>query len=325
MSPGEHMTATQDSVRLEIAGERPRASVAGGLWRLADPKVSLASAASMLLGAFAAAADGPLHLGWLAATVAAVFAIEVAKNASGEIFDFDSGADLGVEPKDRSPFSGGKRVLVEGLLTRTQTGTIAATAYAIGIVLGLIIAVWREPAVVVLGLVGVTCAYFYHAPPLKLSYRGLGEIVVGLCYGPLIASGTYLVQRGELASAPVVLGVPLGLLVAAFLWINEFPDYEADRRAGKWNLVVQLGRRRASRVFCALAVAPFTLLAAAPLLLDVPPLIWLGLLGLPLALAACRTVLQAPETTAALIPAQRNTLLSFLVYASGTGLGLVAG
>lgn len=148
---------------------------------LADPKISLASAASMFLGGCAAAAVGPLDWGWLALTVIGIFAIEVAKNASGEIFDFDSGADLAVAPKGRTPFSGGKRVLVEGLLTREQTWFIAA----LGVGLGLSIALWRAPAVLGIGIAGVVLAYQYHAPPLKLSYRGWGEFAVALCYGPL--------------------------------------------------------------------------------------------------------------------------------------------
>jgi 1,4-dihydroxy-2-naphthoate octaprenyltransferase len=103
----------------------PAASFRAGLWRLSDPKISTASMASMLLGALFAARDAPLHAGWLTVTVLGIFFVEVAKNASGELFDFDSGADLGVAPEDRSPFSGGKRVLVDGLLTRAQTRVIA--------------------------------------------------------------------------------------------------------------------------------------------------------------------------------------------------------
>ncbi|HLN57948.1 MAG TPA: 1,4-dihydroxy-2-naphthoate octaprenyltransferase, partial [Thermoanaerobaculia bacterium] len=80
--------------------------------------------ASMFLGACAAAREGPLAPVWLAVTVAGILAIEVAKNASGEVFDFDSGTDLAVAPEDRSPFSGGKRVLVDGLLTRRETATV---------------------------------------------------------------------------------------------------------------------------------------------------------------------------------------------------------
>src|SRR6476646_9777956 len=104
-------------------------SLTAGIWRLADPKISLASIASLFLGACAAARDGPLSWVWLAVTVAGIFAIEVAKNASGEVFDFDSGTDASVADEDRSPFSGGKRVMVDGLLTRGETVAIAAVCY----------------------------------------------------------------------------------------------------------------------------------------------------------------------------------------------------
>ena len=305
--------------------KRGTPSFARGFWRLADPKISLASLASMALGALAAGACGPIHAGWLAATVAAVLAVEIAKNASGEIVDFDSGTDLAVEPEDRTPFSGGKRVLVDGLLTRGQTAAIAATGYAVAVALGLIISWLRAPAVFWLGIVGVGCAYFYHGEPFRLAYRGAGELAVGLCYGPLICAGTYLVQRLEFAPSLLWLSVPLGLLIASFLWINEFPDYSADRVSGKKTLVVALGRERASRVFCVLVAAAFAIVALAPLMADVPRTAWLGLLGAPFGSAACRTVLLHPRETAALVPAQRNTLIAFVLYAIAAGLGLVAG
>lgn len=147
-----------------------------GLWRLADPKITLASVASIVLGAGAAFHDlGHLELGWLLLTFLGIFCIEAAKNASGEIFDFDSGTDAAVSEEERSPFSGGKRVLVDRLLTKRQTAMIAAAFYAVGSAVGLSIALFRAPGVLWIGLAGVAIAYFYHGPPLKLSYRGLGE------------------------------------------------------------------------------------------------------------------------------------------------------
>ena len=309
----------------EVSVRRGSGTFARGLWRLADPKISLASLASVALGTLAAAATGPLHEGWLAATVAAVLAIEIAKNASGEVFDFDSGTDLAVKPEDRTPFSGGKRVLVDGLLTRRQTIEIAAVSYAASIVLGVTIALLRSPEVFRLGLVGIACAYFYHAPPFRLSYRGLGELAVALCYGPLICLGTYLVQRQRLDDVPFYASVPLGILVAAFLWINEFPDYEADRACGKSTLVVRLGRRRARLVFCALVGVAFSIAALLPLTGLAPGAMGMGLLALVPGMTACRRILREPESTASLLPAQRDALLTFVVYSIGAGVGLLLG
>jgi 1,4-dihydroxy-2-naphthoate octaprenyltransferase len=293
-----------------------------GIWRLADPKISLASMASIFLGACAAAVDGPLSPGWLLMTVAGIFCFEVAKNASGEIFDCDSGTDLKVAAEDRSPFSGGKRVMVDGLLTRRQTVLVAAAGYALGIAFGLAIVFRREPHVLWLGVAGVACAFFYHAPPLRLSYRGLGELAVALSYGPLICCGTYLVQRGQVATWVSLLSIPLGILIAAFLWINEFPDYLADRASGKRTLVVRLGRPRASRVFALIVAGAFAALVLLPLG-GVPRGVWLGAIALFSAVGAVRGALTDPETTAKLIPAQADTLRAFVLLAFGSGVGLL--
>lgn len=291
-----------------------------GFWRLADPKISLASFASLFLGACAARTVGSLHLGWLALSWVALFAIEVAKNAAGEVFDWDSGVDQAVAAEDRSPFSGGKRVLVDGLLTRRQTWAVAIGAYAVGIACGLGIAWFREPRVLAIGLAGVLLAFFYHAPPLRLAYRGLGELAVAAAYGPLIAAGTYLVQVGRVDGGIVLGALPLGLLIAAFLWINEFPDFRADAAHGKNNLVVRLGLRNASRAFAGLVLAAFALLASLPFF-GLPTGVLLGGLGAGPTLWAARRLRQSPERVARLIPAQAMTLLGFLLTALGCGVG----
>jgi 1,4-dihydroxy-2-naphthoate polyprenyltransferase len=297
---------------------------AQGFWRLADPKISLASAASMLLGASAAAAAGPLAPGWLALTVLGIFGVEVAKNASGEVFDWDSGTDLRVRDEDRSPFSGGKRVLVDSLLTRRQTWSIAAGGYLLAIVTGLTIARWRAGGVLSLGVTGLALAFFYHAPPLRLSYRGLGELAVAVAYGPLICAGTYLVQRGTVPVTVVLVSLPLGILIAAFLWINEFPDYAADAQSRKQTLVVRLGRPAAAEGFVWLGIAAAAVLALLPAA-GISPAVWLAAIAATRYVPAARALLAAPEDTARVVPAQAMTLQAFLLYALGASAGLLLG
>lgn len=293
-----------------------------GVWRIVDPKITLASAASLLVGTAFAARDGPLDVFWLVITVAGIFLIEAAKNASGEIFDWDSGADAAVREADRSPFSGGKRVMVDQLLSRRQTASLAAALYAAGGALGVWIALAREPRVLILGAAGVAIAFFYHAPPLKLSYRGLGELAVAVTYGPLIALGAYLVQRNAISMDLLVTSVPLGLLIAAFLWINEFPDHDADASAHKRTVVVRLGRKRASIGFALLIGAAFVLLALLPLF-GLPTTIWLAAIALPPGWVAAHRLLRHPEETREIVPAQAWTLLTFLLFSIGAAAGLL--
>jgi 1,4-dihydroxy-2-naphthoate octaprenyltransferase len=214
-------------------------------------------------------------------------------------------------------------VLVDGLLTRRQTAAISLAAYLAGVLIGSVIALQRAPEVLWIGAGGLFCAYFYHADPMKLSYRGFGEVVVAVAYGPLICAGAFVVQRQRLDPFLLWLAIPLGILIAAFLWINEFPDWAADSRAGKRTLVVRLGRARASRVLCILVTAAYAALVVAPFVSRIPIAVWLGLAGLPFAFAACRTALRDPEATPALVPAQKNLLISFVSFAAGSGLGLL--
>lgn len=291
-----------------------------GLYRLADPKITLASVASMVLGTGLATTAGDIDAGWLALAFLAVFCLEVAKNASGEVFDWDSGDDQAVAEEDRSPFSGGKRVLVDGLMTRREVSATAAIGYAAGIAIGLTIAALREPRVLWIGVAGVALAWGYHAPPLKLSYRGLGELAVAIAYGPLVLSGTYLVLRRDLPLAVVLAGIPLGLAIAAFLWINEFPDRKADALASKRTLVVRLGPARAARGFALLLGAAYATLGALPLV-GWPPGVLTGFAGLPVAMAAAARVLETQETRR-IVPAQAWTLFSFLLMSGGSAVGV---
>lgn len=297
-------------------------SLAGGFWRLADPKISLASFAGLWLGCAAAARDGPIAWGWLAITVLGIFALEVAKNASGEVFDFDSGTDLAIMAEDRSPFSGGKRVLVDGLLSRTETWGIAWGAYAVAIACGLTIVLGREPAVLWLGVTGMALAVFYHAPPLRLCYRGLGELAVAVAYGPLVVLGTYQVQRGVVTPWLLGASVPLGLLIAAFLVANELPDRRGDAGAGKRTLVVRLGVQGSARLFTGVILAALAVALVLPSA-GAPVAVWAGLLaGVP-GLRAARRLHKAEGRTTAVIPAQTGALGAFLTYSAAAGLALV--
>ncbi len=292
-----------------------------GTYRLSDPKISLASISAMFLGTSAATMSGQVDWLWLLPAVLGILLLEAAKNASGDVFDYDSGTDLAVAEEDRSPFSGGKRVIVDGLMTRRETIVAAAVFYTLGITAGLAIVFLHEPKIFIIGLIGVTFAYFYNAPPIKLSYRGLGEVAVAVTYGPLICCGTYLVLCHNLPVTVVALSVPLGILIAAFLVINEFPDRKADLDAGKMNLVVHLGDQKAGQLYVVMIILAFFAVLLLPQT-GLPNTVWLGFIGLPCGAASARRVLATKET-ASLIPAQHWMLISFVLTAVGLGIGLL--
>jgi 1,4-dihydroxy-2-naphthoate octaprenyltransferase len=199
---------------------------------------------------------------------------------------------------------------------------VALLGYGLGAGIGLLVVTRCEPRVLLVGIAGMALAFFYHAPPLRLSYRGLGEVAVAIAYGPLICAGTYLVQRHALPARVILAALPLGMAIAAFLWINEFPDRRGDEKAGKRTLVVRLGAARASVGFTALVAATWTGIALLPLS-GLPRAVWLGAIGLPFSVAAARRLAASPQTTSEIIPAQKWTLLWFVLLSVGASLGLI--
>lgn len=155
--------------------------------------------------------------------------------------------------------------------------------------------------------------------------KGLGELLVALNFGPLLVAGSTLVQTGTLEPVALLAGVPPGLLTAAILWINEFPDLEGDKATGKNNLVVVLGKARARYGYVLLVGGAFTLIAVMAIL-GVLPL--LSLIALPpavyLAFKAVQTLFRHTHDRL-LKPANASTinlqLITGLLLCLGVWLG----
>jgi 1,4-dihydroxy-2-naphthoate octaprenyltransferase len=138
---------------------------------------------------------------------------------------------------------------------------VALVSLLVSAALGLALALLSGPLVLLFGLLGAFSSYFYTAPPLRLAARrGLGELIVGLNFGPLATAGTVYALTGQVALVDFLIGIPIGLLTTAILWINQFPDEQADRQTGKINLVVVLGTQRARWGYLLLLAASFGLL-----------------------------------------------------------------
>jgi 1,4-dihydroxy-2-naphthoate polyprenyltransferase len=217
-------------------------------------------------------------------TVVGAAAVHLGLNVANDVFD----ARLGADEKNVNPtqYSGGSRVIQYGLVSLRDMTIISAACYAVAIGCGLLL-LWLRPSVelLVIGVVGVLVSFFYTAPPLKLVYRGLGEIAVALGFGPLMLLGAYVVQSGgPLAVEPLVASIPIALLVALILYVNEVPDVPADARAGKRTLPVRWPRELVINAYYVAALAAFVAIAGGVLagVLPIPALI--ALVPLPLVL-----------------------------------------
>jgi 1,4-dihydroxy-2-naphthoate octaprenyltransferase len=189
--------------------------------------------------------------------------------------------------------------------------------FVLGTAAGVWLALTGRPFVAVIGLMGFLAGYLYSASPASLMSRGLGEIVIFLAFGPLITWGTYYVMSGLLTREAFIIGIPLGLLITAVIWINQFPDYEADRDAGKINCVVRLGRDRSRYIYSLLMLGPYAVVLLWVLTRsDAWPYLAV-ILTIPLARKAIKILNAHYETYDEIIPAQ------FLTIQTHLALGLV--
>jgi len=237
----------------------------------------------VLIGIAIAATDGAFDLATAILTIAGAAFVQLGLNVANDVFDARQGADdANVTP---TQFSGGSRVIQYGLVSLRQMATLATLFYVLAGGIGLLLLWLRgSPALLVIGIVGFIVSLGYTAPPLKLVYRGLGEIAVALGFGPLMLLGAYVVQtQGALAWGPVVASIPIALLVALILYVNEIPDRRGDALAGKRTLPVRFSRETVIRGYDAAAIGAYaaTVLGTIAGILPLPAL--LVLLTIPMA------------------------------------------
>jgi len=291
----------------------------GGFWQLADPKIWIASTVPMFVGETMAICIGKrFNLFWFIVALIAVYLIETGKNAFNEVIDYKSGVDVFVDEKDRTPFSGGKKTIVQGKLTVTEAAAIAVLTTGAACVLGLIIVLFWERSVLWIGLAGVVISVIYSLPPFKLCYRGLGEVAVGFTFGPLIVTGIYLAMTGTIDYRVVIAAVPIGFLIANVLWINQYPDYEADKKGGKFNWVVRLGKKKALKYYALWFILAYVFFIVIAVLFRNP--FWLlGFVSVPIAVQCVKTAYKYYDDTQKLTPANAKTIQVYIV----TGLAMI--
>ena len=299
----------------------PTAIPVGSLWfqALRAPFL-IASIIPVLVGALAAwqirtAFNLPFFLLCFLGTVF----IHLGANMANDAWDFQSGNDANVH--HLNPFAGGSRVLIRGVLNPRTHLAVALTFLGLGSLIGIFLVTQVGTALLWIGIFGVAVAYSYVGPPLRLAHRGLGEIAVGLEFGPVTVLGTYYVLAGTFDPAAIVLSISLGLLVAGILWINEVPDIPADSAVGKRTLVVRLGVPRATTVFGGIIGAAYLILVLGVVFAGLTPWALLALIGTPLAWKPVQGLQKAGADPHALIPSNAGMIMATLA----TGVLLLIG
>ncbi|MEQ8660764.1 MAG: prenyltransferase [Gammaproteobacteria bacterium] len=279
------------------------------------------TAAGALLGIACAHASG-ISIDTVTATLTVLFALvaHAGANVLNDYHDARNGSDAANRERCY-PYSGGSRIIQNGVLSEAAMRRFAWRLLASVVPAGLWLTWQAGGALLGIGAAGLAIGWAYSAPPLALMSRGLGEFAVGIGW-LLVVVGADFVQRGGFAGMPLAAGCGFAMHVAAVLLVNEFPDVAADTRAGKRNLVVRLGPRRARLLPPLLQLAAHAGLLGAVAAGLLPSSALLALLAAWPAVRATRVLWREAQRPAALEPAIVGTISAALGFAALLALGL---
>lgn len=271
--------------------------IVAGAWCYRNDEFSMIYAISAVLGALF------LHLG---------------ANLMNDYYD-----TFGSDPLNQklTPFSGGSRVVVNGEMGSRELFIFASIFYILAGITGLLLLIHGRFWVLLFGITGALLGFFYSASPVSLMSRGMGELAIFLAFGPVLTGGASYVVSGNIKLEHFLIGIPFGFFTTAILWINQFPDIDADRAAGKMNLVVRLGTERAKGGYLFLIFSGFLSILLLSSFNLYPRWALLSLLAIPLAFRASSILIKHKEWSE-LVPAQGMTILlqGLIGILIGTGI-----
>lgn len=184
-----------------------------------------------------------------AISTAAVILIMLCTYYTGEYSDIKE--DRLSASLDRNKFSGGSQAVIKDLVSFEHAKKASYVTCGLAVVAGLIIQFyfWTGPLTIPLGVVGMFSGLLYSGMPYRWVAKGVGEVAIGICYGWLPIATSFYLQTGEIAGIIHWMSLPVACTIFNVILINEFPDYAADIIVKKSNLVVRLGKEKASYLY----------------------------------------------------------------------------
>jgi 1,4-dihydroxy-2-naphthoate polyprenyltransferase len=280
-----------------------------------------ATVVSIILGtAIAWTRSDAFNLPYFALALLGGMCAHLGTNVANDYYDHKSGNDE-VNKEFVRPFSGGSRTIQQGFLKPREVLGGALLFFAIATSIGVYLSFMNGPIVIALAMIGLVSGFFYTAPPFNWASKGAGEALVGVNFGALMTLGAYYIQTQTLSLEPVVAAIPVSLLIAAVLYINEFPDYVADKAVGKRTLVVRLGRDKAAYGYALIVFSAYALILLSVLFGIAPAYTLLALIPLPLAVEAVLHASEFHSESLKLVPANAMTITLHLVTSLLVSIG----
>lgn len=287
------------------------------LWFLETrPQFLILSVVLAFLGTSIAWYDGYFHLGYALLAGFGLLLTHISVNTLNDYFDYRSGVDLVTR---RTPFSGGSGILPAALLSPKQVFWLGVSSFLLAVLIGVFFVLTRGWLLLPLLLLAAVCVLFYTPVILKMPWP---EWVAGLGLGVLPILGLYFAQAAQYNWHAVIAAVPSGILVHNLLLLNEFPDTEADRQAGRRTLPIIMGGARASLIYAAFTMAVYLWIIGWVIARVMPVFSLISLLTLPFALKAIKGS-RKHQDMAQLVPAMGSNVLVVLVTQLLLGIGYI--
>ncbi len=254
------------------------------IWLMAArPRTLPAAIAPVLVGTALAGFAHVFHpLRLIAALLSSIF-IQVGTNLSNDYSDARRGADT----EDRL---GPVRVTAGGLVPPKQVLIATYVSFGLAVLFGVYLIVVAGWQLLLVGAASILAGVLYTGGPRPYGYEGLGEVFVFLFFGIVAVAGSFFVQVKHLHWEAFALAVPVGLLAAAILVVNNLRDIDTDRRAGKRTLAVRLGRDRTRTLYATMVYGAFVLTPVTWVFGPLKPWVLLPWLTVPLAAPVVRLV-----------------------------------
>ncbi len=258
------------------------------------------------LGTVIAVYEGYFHLGHFLLAMVGSILVHITVNAINDYHDYMDGIDLNTQ---RTPFSGGSGVLPLRLLKPKQAFWFATICLLIAMVIGFYFVMVRGWLLFPLLLVAGFSAYFYN---VYLAKWHMGEIFAGIGFGPLLVLGSYYVQTGRYSWEALIASLAPGLLTANLLFLNEFPDWEADRKGGRRHFVISMGKKDASYLFVAFLIASYLCILMGVFTKMMPAVTLIGLGTIGFGWKAAKGALKYYDNTEKLVPILGANVITIL-------------
>lgn len=256
--------------------------------------------------------------GYFLLTLVGGIFLHAGANAINDYFDHLSKNDE-LNKEFVRPFTGGSRMIQQGLLSSKEVLIEALICLFIGSAIGLYLSYRLGWIVLMIGIFGVISAVFYVFPQVNLVGKGIGEVLIGINFGILMTFGAFYVQTSQFSWVPIIASLPVALLITAVLYINEFQDANADAAVGKNHLVVRLGKKQAVKGYILIMLLTYLIVVLGVVTDTLPPISLIALLTLPLALKSIKIAQANYDDSIKLVPANASTIMNHLV----TGLLLI--